>query len=373
MAVKKKNLIIIILSIVIVASLVGFGAFHGRTKETVPSRSFEGQQDDRALASEVEGGGQAPLVLQEVRTWTRRDCSLAPWLITDKLGYFEDEGIKLVFTGELQPPQQVPSIIKGDNDVSSAHPNILAVTINGGANFKGVARGDVEPAPELDESFRHMWWFVNPKKYPNVKSFADLKNIEGTLKFSIISTTQCSDFLAYKIFDHYGIPRDKIEWVTMPDVQAIQALTQELTDVGGVHPPFYKGMEEAGNVKIGDSLDANLDGETAGLTYYYFNEKFIDEHPETVRGFIRAIGKGQRFINANPEQARLWTQEAIGIPVSANHYYAEDLRVKDHEADPWIEELENQGVIPKGKIKSSDIVSHLYDQETAEASAALAD
>ncbi|MDR2386186.1 MAG: ABC transporter substrate-binding protein [Deltaproteobacteria bacterium] len=366
MALKNKNIIVIVVLVVLGGALIAFGAFQGRTKERVPSQSFEGQNSTSGLA----GNGVGPKAeLQEVRTWTRRDCSLAPWLITDKLGYFAEEGIKLIFTGELQAPQQVPSIIKGDNDVATAHPNVLAVAVNGGANFKGVARGVVEPRPDQDETFRHMWWFVNPKKYPNVKSFKDLKNIEGTLKFSIISTTQCTDFLTYKIFDNYGLPRDKIEWVTMPDVQAIQALSQELTDVGAVHPPFYKGMIEAGNLKIGDSLESGLEGETAGLTFYYFNEKFISSHEETVRGFIRAIGKGQRWINENPEQARIWTQEAIGIPVSANHYYAQDLRVRDFEVDPWIEELEFQGALPKGKLKSSDLISHLYDQESLEATA----
>jgi ABC-type nitrate/sulfonate/bicarbonate transport system substrate-binding protein len=361
---KKKAKIIVPLTIAVIV-LIAVGAFLGRTKETVPSRSFDNQGDSLAQ-SEVAGQQKE---LQEVRTWSRNDCSLAPWLITDKLGFFAEEGIKLVFTGELQPPQQVPSIINGDNDVSSAHPNVLAVAFNGGAGFKGVARSDVEPGPSLDPSFRHMWWFVNPKKYPNIKSFADLKNIDGTIKFSVISTTQCSDFLAYRIFDRYGIPRDKIEWVSMPDVQAIQALTQELVDVGGVHPPFYKGMLEAGNLKIGDSSEAGLAEDIAGLGFWFFNEKFIEEHPDTVKGFIRAMGKGQRWINSNPEQARVWTEEAIGIPVSANHYYAEDLTVKERQIDPWIEELEIQGVLPKGKIKSEDLVSHVYDKESLEASA----
>ncbi|MDR1676851.1 MAG: ABC transporter substrate-binding protein [Deltaproteobacteria bacterium] len=377
MTIKKKNKILIIAGSAVVIILIVIGSFLGRTKESVPSQSFEGQktaqvaqtgQTAQAVQTAQNGGANSQVELKEIRAWSRRDCSLAPWLVTDKLGYFAEEGIKLVFTGELQPPQQIPSILNGDNDVSSAHPNNLAVAINGGAKIKGVARGDVEPTPDVDPGFRHMWWFVNPKKYPNVKTIADLKDVEGTLKFSIISTNQCSDFLAYKIFDYYGIPRDKIEWVTMPDVQAIQALSQGLTDVGGVHPPFYKGILEAGNLKIADSSDAHLEGQTAGLTFYYFTEKFIQDNPETVKSFIKAIGKGQRYINENPEQARLWTEEAIGIPVSANHYFAADLTIKDGEIIPWLEELEIQGVIPKGGLKPLDIVSHLYDKEAEEAS-----
>ena len=50
----------------------------------------------------------------------------------------------------------------------------------------------------------------------------------------------------------------------MPDVQAIQALSQGLVDVSMVHPPFYKGMEEAGAVRIATSLETGL-GASAGL------------------------------------------------------------------------------------------------------------
>jgi ABC-type nitrate/sulfonate/bicarbonate transport system substrate-binding protein len=263
-----------------------------------------------------------------------------------------------VFTGEIQPPQRVPSIINGNNDVEDFHPNQLAVSIAGGAKLKGVARAGVEPRDDLDPAFRHMWWFVNPEKYPNVKSFADLKDIPGTLKFSIISTSSCSDFLANRILDKYGIPRDKIEWVTMPDVQGIQALKQGHTDVGGVHPPFYKGMEDAGLLKIADSLDAGLDYQVAGLGFYFFTEDFIAKNPEAVRGFVRAINKGQAWINANPEQARIWTEEAIGLPISANHYYSEELVIDDDQITPWLQDLEEHGVIPKGKLKESDLVTH---------------
>lgn len=41
--------------------------------------------------------------LTVVKTFSRKDCSLAPWLIAQKKGFLEKEGIKLVFTGQLAP------------------------------------------------------------------------------------------------------------------------------------------------------------------------------------------------------------------------------------------------------------------------------
>jgi ABC-type nitrate/sulfonate/bicarbonate transport system substrate-binding protein len=295
-----------------------------------------------------------------IKTPTLKNCALAPWLVTDKLGYFAEEGIKMRYTGETQPAMVIPSILRGDNDVSNGHPNTIAVAKAGGAKITGVVRGGIDPAPSANPKFRHMWWFVNPAKYPNVKSFADLKKIPGKIKFSIITRNQCSDFLANRILDKHGIPRNKIEWVTMPDIQAIQALRQGLIDVGGVHPPFYKGMQLAKQVKIADSVEAGL-GPAAGVGYYYFTDGFIKKHPKEVAGFVRAIKKGQRWANANPEKTAKWVEEVIGVPVTGNHYYSEDATIIESQNDAWIKDLEDHKVIPKGKVTSANLITHQFE------------
>jgi ABC-type nitrate/sulfonate/bicarbonate transport system substrate-binding protein len=316
--------------------------------------------DDKKGPLEIETGLASKTQLFEIKTRTRKDCTLAPWLVTEKLGYFEQEGIKLVYTGETQPALWIPSLLRGDNDVDSGHPNTFGVAIAGGAQLTGVVRGGIEPSEDVDPKFRHMWWFVNPDKYPNVKSFTDLKDIPGTLKFSTITSNICTDFLTNKLADKYGIPRDKFEWVTMPDIQAIQALKQGLVDVAAVHPPFYKGMTDANAVKIADTIETGL-GPSAGLTFYWFRNDFIKEHPHEVAGFVRAIKKGQRWANANPELTAQWTAEAIGVPVTGNHYYAQDATIIESQIDPWLKDLEDNNVIPKGKISSASIVTHQFE------------
>lgn len=298
--------------------------------------------------------------LVEIRTWTRKDCSLAPWLVTEKLGYFAQEGVKLVYTGETQAPLQIPSLVKGNNDVGGGHANQYGIAIAGGAKLKAVVRAGIEPPPSYDPKFRHMWWFVNPTKHPNVKSFADLKNLPGKIKVSTITKNICSDFETTLLAEKYGIPKEKIEWVTMPDIQAIQALKQGLVDVAPVHPPFYKGMLDAKAIKVADSTDTGL-GTSAGLSYYWFTEDFIKKNPKAVAGFVRAIKRGQRWANANPDKTAKWVEEVIGVPVTGNHYYAEDAIIVEKEIEPWIKGAENAKVIPKGKITPASIVTHQFE------------
>ena len=80
-----------------------------------------------------------------LKTITMKDCSLAPWLVAERNGYFKDEKIQIVYTGETQQALIIPSILNGDNDVSGAHPNTLAVAKASGAKITGVVRGVIDP------------------------------------------------------------------------------------------------------------------------------------------------------------------------------------------------------------------------------------
>jgi len=293
-----------------------------------------------------------------IKTWTRKDCSVTPWTVADKLGFLAQEGLKFEYTGETQPALQIPSILRGNNDVGAFHPNTIAVAKAGGAKVTAVAQCGLEPTdPKVPEKLRHMFWYVNQQRHPEVKRFSDLKKIPGKIKIATITRNICADFETNLLADRYGVPRDKFEWVTMPDVQAIQALKQGLVDVSEVHPPFYKGMQDAGARKIADTSETGL-GASAGLTYHIFRDEFIRQHPREVAAFTRALARAQRWANENPLKAQKLTEEAIGVPVTGNHYYSEVTRIDEKLAVPWIRDLENNHVIPKGKVTTANLVTH---------------
>ena len=240
-----------------------------------------------------------------IRTVSQTACGSTPWVVTDQLGFFKKEGLKVVYTGDTQPNQIIQSVLNGNNDVASSHPNGLAVAIAGGAKIKGVVKGGIDPKPEQDPKLRHMFWYINPNVTPTIHSFADLNSLPGRLKFSVTTNNSCSDFLANN---------------------------------------------------IADSLDAGL-GVSGGVGYYYFTTDFIEKNPEIVQKFARAMVKGQRWANEHPEEARKMTEDWIKVPVNATHYYAADSEISEDLVVPWIEDLENAGVIPKGKVKVADLVN----------------
>ncbi len=289
-------------------------------------------------------------------------------MVADELGFFEEEGLKLVYTGTLGYDQQLTSIINGNNDIGDAHPNELALFVKGGAKVKGVSRDDLEPLDEADKEYRHMKYFVSPNS--PIKSWEDLKNYKKGKKILINGRIPgCTTFVVSTIFDKFGLGRDRIKFVTFDsNQQALQAVSQGDIDIAQVHPPFYKLATDSGLRQIGDSFDAGL-GATTGTALYYFSDKFIAEHPDRVQAFVRAITKAQIWANKpeNRKRAAEITARALNVDAATTHYYANDTKIVDEEIQPWIDDLVREGFLKKGELTPADIVTHqFYDKSVEE-------
>jgi ABC-type nitrate/sulfonate/bicarbonate transport system substrate-binding protein len=297
----------------------------------------------------------------QIKTWSRSDCTDAPFVVAEKKGFFEEEGIKIVYTGETQPPQRIASILNGDNDVGTAHPNTLAIAREGGAPVRGVARSIIEPPPEIsDIHLQHMWW-VTRKDGP-YQSWEDVRNSPRPVKLQLLLRNACIDFLTDIVLEKYNIPKDKIEYITMPDIEGVLALKEGLIDIATPHPPFYATLEEWGEFTT-LITSREIAGEQAGTYLYYFADDFIEKNQEPIKRFVAAIKKAERWANENPEQTAQWTEEAIGIPVRANHYYADNARIYDDQIEYWIQGSIKSGALPADtKITTADIITHDFDQ-----------
>lgn len=314
----------------------------------------------RALrAHKVAGAAKPDDALFAIKTPARKDCSVTPYAIADRLGFLAEEGLRIQWTGETQPSLLIPSILRAEIDVSDFHPNTLAVAKAAGAALTGVAEAGIEPvAPDIDPRFRHMWWFINPKRLPNAFSLADVgKAITGRrIKFTTSTPNIGSDFEGKLLADKYGISRDRIEWINLPDAPAIETLALGLVDVAAVHPLFYSAMEKSGARKVADSSETGL-GRAAGITYWAFRDQFIQEHPDQVAAWVRALRRAQAWANSNPEGARKLTEEAMGQPVTGNQYYSESLEVDGELTGRWLEDLVQSGIIPPGKVTPGNLIT----------------
>jgi ABC-type nitrate/sulfonate/bicarbonate transport system substrate-binding protein len=302
-----------------------------------------------------------------IRTATRMDCTLAPYIVAIEEGFFEEEGLELQWTGEIPDSEVLTSIVTGVNDFHDTHPNQLALWVQGGAKVKAVGRSIIEPDPEAigdtEGRLLHMWYYVNDDAWnAGVKTIEGLNNYKsGTKLKSAGWTNTCESFILENIFDKNNVPRSNFEWIGMDaDTSKIQALKLGQVDIIGVHPPFYDAAEEAGLHKIADSWDAGL-GEATGTYLYFFSDEFIAAYPDKVQAFVRALDKAQKWANAHREETAKYTGEFIGQEVRGNHYYSETTEIPEDGIMPWIDDLVKSGALKEGEIQVSDIVTHQFE------------
>lgn len=298
-----------------------------------------------------------------IKTYTRKNCTSTPVLVADKLGFYREEGLKLVFTGELKATEILPSVLAGNNDFAETHPNALATYVAGGAKIKGIGRAIIEPTdPKIDPKFRHMRWFVKPST--GIKSWKDLVKYKKGKKLTVNGLApNCVTFITSTIFDRYGIGRKRIEFVQFDtDQAALQAVEQGSIDIACVHPPFYKLATDAGLTLIGDSSDSGL-GEAAGIYLYYFTANFIKQHPDTVHRFARAMKKAQIWANEHPDEAAKITSDFIGVAGNGSHYYASSTVIPEKDVQHWVNDLIVNGKLKKGQIKLSDMLTHQFEEK----------
>jgi ABC-type nitrate/sulfonate/bicarbonate transport system substrate-binding protein len=337
--------------IIIIAGIIALCAFSGCAKRT-----------GKKVETVTDATGRT---IYRLRSWSRLDCSAAPFVIGDRAGIFREAGLEIVYTGEVASAQRLATVLSGDNDIYGSHPNALAVAVEGGAPLKGVAIGDHEPGWEVqDKDLEHMWWVSHIEG--SLKLIEDLPSFPGTIKMQSISRNQCQELMTDMLLKRFNLPKEKLDYILLPDIEGIQALKQKLVDVTTPHPPFYRATEETGiaNILITSRQIAGLEG---GTTLFSFTEEFIKNNPEAVKRFVYAIKKAERFNNDNPEVSARWTEEAIGIPVRANHWHAREAAFKDESIQFWIDGAKESGAIPKdSKLLASDIAIHDFEAYGAE-------
>ncbi len=346
-----------ILSFLIAIALLTLGIAACGSGSKASKESTQGATAAKVAESTTAGAKE----LVQIKTYSRKNCTSTPILVADKKGFFEAQGLKIEYTGEiLKSAEILASVLKGNNDFADTHPNALATFVAGGAKIKGVARSIIEPGSDVDPKYRHMRWYATEKS--GIKTWDDLINYKKGEKITSNGLApQCTTFLLSTIFDKFKVGRDRISFVNFDtDQAALQAVEQGNIDIAGVHPTFYDLAESAGLVTIGDSSDAGL-GEAAGVYLYYFTDDFIQNNPDTVQKFVNAVTKAQVWANENPVEAAQITSDNNGVKTTGSHYYSTTTEIPEAQIKPWIDDLIVNGKLKENQVPLANLITHKFE------------
>jgi ABC-type nitrate/sulfonate/bicarbonate transport system substrate-binding protein len=268
-----------------------------------------------------------------IKASVNKDCSGTPWFVGVEKNFFKNGGVNFDDVGQISGPQRNAAFIAKQIDVEDADPQGLINMLKAGVKVKAVAQSGDEPT-DGDINKEHMHWDVledSPIKTPE-----DIANQPGKVKISVISLGICADTQNNALLRKYNIPKDKIEYVVIPDAQAEQALRQKLVDIAVLHPPFYFAAEKHGRVRtLASSKEAF--GAAGGTTLLLFREDT------------------EKWVNENREESGKLTAADIGLTEAAVHYYSSTGRINTTQLQYWIDALITDGQIKKGEYKPEDL------------------
>jgi len=271
--------------------------------------------------------------------------------LADQLGYFEGTNTRPKYVGKVGAPQIIPLTGTGEIDFGTRMVPLVISAVASGADIKVVAAGNktLQDAP-------HMKYFV--RKASGIHAPKDL---EGKT-IGINSFGACAEFVTKTWLRQKGVDVTKINFVVIPDDQAEQTLATGNTDLAIIHAPF------SGRADHADSLtrlwtDYDLDGGLGGMQPYSVHGRFLREHPESVRDVVTALAKAGNWVNANPEEARRLVSERIKLKLEFvdRYAYVDNLIVTEPPIQYYIDVLEAEGKLAKGKVKASDLYTNEFN------------
>jgi len=163
----------------------------------------------------------------------------------------------------------------------------------------------------------------------------------------------------------------KVEPLVVPPVNTEQSLRAHQIDVGVLGGILRdKALADGGVSPL--FTDYELLGSFSAGTYVFRND-FLAKNPDTVRAFTSGVGKAIEWARTTPRAevvdrfTKIIKARGRNEDTSALKYFKSfgvagtGGVVAQKEFDTWISWLEQQGQIPKGKVKAADVYTNKYN------------
>ena len=141
------------------------------------------------------------------------------------------------------------------------------------------------------------------------------------------------------------------------------SIASDAVDAVFVISPYPEKLLASGDYRsIWTALD--VIGAEKGWPQQYTNLKFIEEHPDIVRAYVKSIAEACDFARANPEKASEDIAKALGVegadPGIYIHEYPEHAIIDEEDAQLWID-LERKFGLLGSEVTTSDIYTNEFN------------
>ena len=282
----------------------------------------------------------------------------APMYLADSLGYFEEENIKIELTNGGGADKVMAAVLSGDADIGFCGPEAAIYVLLGGTTDVPTVFGQLT---RRDGSF-----LVSRTDEPDFR-WEDLagKEVLAGRKGGVPAMTFEYVLNANELYDGQNV---KMNYDVAFNLMT-SAFEAGTADYCTMFEPVASEYEKAGKGYVVASV-----GEASGevpYTCYIAKESYIEKNTDTVKGFLRAIMKGIKYINetASNEAAKYLTAyfdgtDEAAIATSLDSYkkidsWQKDMTMTTDSFDRLQDIIENAGELSK-RAEFSELVNTEY-------------
>jgi NitT/TauT family transport system substrate-binding protein len=241
--------------------------------------------------SDDAGGGGGEGGLTPVTIGTQPIVDSAPLYLGVDQGFFEDEGIDLTIESASGGAVVVPSVVSGDYQFGRGNVLSTMIAVDQGLPLTCITNANsTAGAPDFGA-------VVVPADSP-VQSMADLAG----RTVSVNTLNNIGDTTIRAVVEEAGGDPQGVQFVEIPFPDAPAALQGGQVDAAWILDPFLTEAVDAGARVLSynfSDFHPELD-----ISCVFTSQQLMQEDPELVAAFQRAMNRSLEFSQENPEEVR---------------------------------------------------------------------
>ena len=124
-----------------------------------------------------------------------------------------------------------------------------------------------------------------------------------------IGSNTIVEYLAVKMLEKQGISSQQVRFIEAKNIPIrLQMLMEGQTPAAALPEPLATFAEKKGARVLIDDAGMGISD-----TVLVFTDDFLNQHPEEVRAFLKAVGKGADYLNNHPEEARIIANKHLSL------------------------------------------------------------
>lgn len=271
-----------------------------------------------------------------------------------ELGYFDGTGITIENVGYAQGgPASLVALAGGSVELGSAATAAVLNAIAAGNDFVAAF-----PSNGINDEAQSIFYVLDD---------SPIKTIEDIVGKTIAVNTLGAhlDYVVREALHQKGLPENSANLIVVPGPQLEQVLRSGQVDVSafGYWQTTFTGaaLQNGGLRAVFD--DTDVLGEIAG-GFIVLRRDWIEAHPEEAKAFVEGSVKALDYARENPEETKAIFARVLAErgenPEVAQFFAGYGVRAGglpvERDVQFWIDVLERQGTVEKGRLVAKDIL-----------------